>query len=51
MPTSTEATTIRRIRKQLAADGADPFAIAAEAMARAERLEAEVRRLNALLSA
>jgi hypothetical protein len=52
MPTSTEATTIRRIRKQLALDGvSDPFAIAAEAMARAERLEAEVRRLNALLSA
>ena len=50
--TEAQATRHRQIRKQLALDGvSDPFAIAAEALARTERLEAEVRRLTALLSA
>ena len=51
MACSTEAQAIRhrQIRKQLALDGVDPFAIAAEALARTERLEAEVLRLTALL--
>ncbi len=52
MACSTEAATTRQrqIRKTLAETGADPFVIAAEALARAERLEAEIRRLNALLA-
>jgi len=51
MACSTEAQAIRhrQIRRQLALDGVDPFAIAAEALARSERLEAEVLRLAALL--
>jgi hypothetical protein len=49
--TEAQATRHRQIRKQLATDGVDPFQIAAEALARTERLEAEVRRLTALLSA
>ena len=51
MPTSTAAAKIHHlsIKKALAETGADPFAIAAEAMARAERLEARVRTLEALL--
>lgn len=36
MPTSTE------IRKQLALDGADPFQIAADALARVAALEAQL---------
>jgi hypothetical protein len=52
MACSTEATTTRQrqIRKQLAIDGCDPFFIAAEALARAERLEARIRALEALLA-
>ena len=44
------ASKVRSIKKALAEAGACPFEIAAEALARAERLEAEVRRLNALLA-
>jgi hypothetical protein len=48
--TEAQATRHRQIRRQLALDGvSDPFAIAAEALARSERLEAEVLRLTALL--
>lgn len=52
MACSTEATKTKhnRIRRSLAESGADPFAIAANALEKADRLEAEVRRLNALLS-
>lgn len=51
MACSTEATKTehQRIRRSLAESGADPFAIAAEALEKADRLEAEVRRLNQLL--
>jgi hypothetical protein len=51
MPTSTAEEHRHRhyLRKALAENGADPFEIAAEAIARAERLEARIRALEAQL--
>jgi len=51
MAYSTEAakTKHQRIRRSLAESGADPFAIAADALEKADRLEAENKRLSALL--
>jgi hypothetical protein len=43
------STASQQLRKELAASGADPFAIAAQALDRVAQLQEQVRILEALL--
>ena len=43
------STASRQLRKELAASGADPFVIAAQALDRVAQLQEQVRILEALL--